>query len=100
LKANGRQVPYDLASLRAGEATFLLQRFEDSELVRRRGRWVSSRVCEIYLQEVSVATFAEAMPTVAFGRINRLAGAFPTILTKALFLLETQIPTGAWPQMF
>jgi len=41
------------------------------------------------LQEVSVATFAEAMPTVAFGRINRLAGAIPTILTKALFLLES-----------
>lgn len=100
LRPFGKQVPYDLASLRAGGATFLLQRFEDSELVRRRGRWVSSRVCEIYLQEVSVATFAEAMPTVAYSRVNRLAGAFPTILTKALFLLETQIPTGAWPRMF
>eukprot|EP00435_Cladocopium_sp_Y103_P045749 s1324_g13.t1 len=39
-------VPYDLASLRAGGATFLLHKFEDSEFVRRRGRWMSSRVCE------------------------------------------------------
>eukprot|EP00435_Cladocopium_sp_Y103_P056526 s1300_g19.t1 len=45
-------IPYDLASLRPGGATHLLHQFEDAELVRRRGRWLSSRVCEIYLQEV------------------------------------------------
>ena len=46
---SGRVVPYDLGSLRPGGATFLLQRFEDSELVRRRGRWLSTKVLEIYI---------------------------------------------------
>lgn len=96
----GKQVPYDLASLRAGGATFLLQRFEDSELVRRRGRWISARVCEIYIQETCVATHAEAMPTIAFQRVQKLASAFPAILDKAIFLLDAHIPATAWPRMF
>ena len=96
-KTYGAQVPYDLASLRAGGATHLLQRFEDSELVRRRGRWLSSKVCEIYLQEVSVATFAEAMPPQAFEKIAQLSEAFPAILDKALFFIASQIPPEAWP---
>ena len=49
-------VPYDLASLRAGGATFLLQQFGDTALVQRRGRWMSHRVMEIYLQEIVIAT--------------------------------------------
>ena len=40
----------DLGSFRAGGATYLLQQTEDSELVRRRGRWASARVMETYLQ--------------------------------------------------
>ena len=51
-------VPYDMASLRGGGATFLLQKFEDSELVRRRGRWLSGRIMECYLQEIAVTTRA------------------------------------------
>ena len=103
VKSLGKQVPYDLASLRACGATFLLQRFEDSELVRRRGRWISARVCKIYIQEnqeTCVATHAEAMPTIAFQRVQKLASAFPAILDKAIFLLDAHIPTSAWPRMF
>ena len=43
--------PLDLGSFRPGGATYILQQTEDSELVRRRGPWVSSRVMEIYLEE-------------------------------------------------
>ena len=96
----GRQVPYDLASLRAGGATFLLQRYEDSELVRRRGRWLSAKVCEIYLQETAVATYAEAMPPVAFRRIQDLSSSFPDILEKALFFLDCHIPPNAWTKLW
>lgn len=95
----GKQSPYDLASLRPGGATFLLQRFEDAELVRRRGRWLSSRVMEIYLQEVSVATFEERMPPVAFARISRLSAAFEVILEKAIFFCSASIPPSAWPRL-
>ena len=57
----------DLGSLRAGGATWLLSVTEDSEdaeLVRRRGRWLSHRTMEIYIQEFSsiqfIHRFAEA----------------------------------------
>ena len=43
--AQGRSL--DLGSLRPGGATHLLRLTEDSELVRRRGRWASHKVMEI-----------------------------------------------------
>eukprot|EP00435_Cladocopium_sp_Y103_P046984 s552_g13.t1 len=89
--------PYDLASLRPGGATHLLQRFEDGEFVRRRGRWLSSRVMEIYLQEVSVATYESKIPATALDRINRLAVAFPKICDRAVFLLDAAVPPISWP---
>ena len=56
--------PFSLGSLRPGGATFLLLHTEDAELVRRRGRWVTSKVCEIYLQEVLYTTnFVCSIPT-------------------------------------
>ena len=39
----------DLGSFHAGGATYLLQWTEDPELVRRRGRWASAKVLEVYL---------------------------------------------------
>lgn len=96
----GGQAPFDLASLRPGGATFLLQRFEDAELVRRRGRWLSGRVMEIYLQEVSVATYVDRMPPKAFSRISGLSASFKDILQKAIFLSESSIPATCWPRLF
>ena len=49
--------PFELSSLRPGGATWMLNITENAELVRRRGRWLSHRVMEIYLQEVQVATY-------------------------------------------
>ena len=92
--------PYDLASMRPGGATFLLQRFEDAELVRRRGRWLSSRVLEIYLQEVAVATFANRIPDRVYDRLRRLSSAFPTVLDRAIFMLESHIPPASWPHLW
>ena len=93
LKRSGR-LPYDLASLRAGGATLLLQRFGDSELVRHQGRWVASRVYEIYLGGFGCNLFRSNADS-CFSedlKISRLAEVFPAILTKALFLLETLGP--------
>ena len=58
----------DLGSLRPGGATYLLQVTEDSEYVRRRGRWVSHKVMEIYLQEVTACTFISDLPLDARSR--------------------------------
>eukprot|EP00435_Cladocopium_sp_Y103_P074323 s580_g48.t1 len=55
----GGQKPFTLGSMRPGGATWLLHRTENSEVVRRRGRWLSVKVMEIYLQEVLVCTFME-----------------------------------------
>jgi hypothetical protein len=42
---------FNLSSLRPGGATHWLAQTEDAEFVRRKGRWLSTRVLEIYLQE-------------------------------------------------
>lgn len=47
----------DLGSMCAGGATFLQMLLEDVELTRRRGRWLSARTMEIYLQESSATLF-------------------------------------------
>jgi len=71
--------PYDLGSFRPGGATDMLQQFEDSELVRRRGRWVSHKVLEIYLQEVSTATFHTRLSAESRSKVQRLSSSFTDI---------------------
>eukprot|EP00438_Fugacium_kawagutii_P024998 Skav224819 [mRNA] locus=scaffold613:5807:6922:+ [translate_table: standard] len=99
-EASGGVRPFELASLRPGGATFLLQRFEDAEFVRRRGRWLSSRVMEVYLQEIAVATFDSKISSEACDRVNRVAASFPAILNKAIFMLDTAIPSISWPKLW
>jgi len=50
---------FDLSSLRPGGASWLLSVCEDSEMVRRRGRWATTKTMDIYLQEVLYATYGE-----------------------------------------
>ena len=71
-KVNGKR-PLDLASLRPGGATFLLFEAESPENVRRRGRWASSKVMDICIQEVMYTTFTEQLPRDAKLRIQQLA---------------------------
>ena len=94
------RAPYSLASLRPGGATHLLQQTEDSELVRRKGRWLSSRALEIYLQEAGVATYTSRMSHEAQSRIASLAGNFQAILKKAVFLKEHRIPERCWAHLW
>ena len=50
------------ASFRAGGATFWYRSWDDSERVRFRGRWMSHRMLEIYVQEVMVSTVMMQLP--------------------------------------
>ena len=50
---------FDLGSLRAGGATWLL---DDPEKVRRRGRWFTNKVMEVYVQEVSSLQYLSRLP--------------------------------------
>lgn len=93
-------VPFDLGSFRPGGATFYLQLFEDSELVRRRGRWVSVRVLEIYLQEISTATFHARLSGEARRRVGELSKSFPYLLDQAESWLLAGIPPIAWKHLW
>ena len=53
---------FDLGSLRAGGATWLMQVTESPDLVRRRGRWITNRVMEIYAQEVGALLYLPRLP--------------------------------------
>ena len=92
--------PFDLGSFRPGGATFLLQMFEDAEFVRRRGRWVSAKVLEVYLQEISTATFQSRISEVARRRIEQVATSFPKILDQAEWFIWSGIPPIAWKHLW
>ena len=74
--------PLDLGSFRPGGATFLLSLLEDSELVRRRGRWASHRVMETYLQEVSAIVFFPKLPLDVREKVLLVAQSFESLLSK------------------
>ncbi|OLP73590.1 hypothetical protein AK812_SmicGene47124 [Symbiodinium microadriaticum] len=56
---------------------------QDSELVRRRGRWASHRVMEIYLQEVSAIVFFPKLPLDVREKVLLVAQSLESILGKA-----------------
>ena len=86
----------DLGSLRPGGATFLLQLTEDSELVRRRGRWLSSRTMEVYLQESAATQFLPSLPAETRNHILLVAATYPSVWAWAAGLLNAGIPESAW----
>eukprot|EP00435_Cladocopium_sp_Y103_P015061 s334_g3.t1 len=92
--------PFDLGSLRPGGATFLLLASEDMDLVRRRGRWITNKVCECYLQEVLYVTYTEKLPKEVRAKIQALSSAFPQALQKAVSFLRTGLPPQTWYAAF
>ena len=98
---NAAGVPYyNLSSLRPGGATFWLWATEDAEYVRRKGRWLSTRVLEIYLQETSVMTYQKKLTEEAKSRIESLCNTFPRVLEKAKYFSTARIPENAWPSLW
>eukprot|EP00435_Cladocopium_sp_Y103_P041190 s587_g11.t1 len=93
---SGGQKPFSLGSMRPGGATWLLHRTENSEVVRRRGRWLSVKVMEIYLQEVLVCTFMEKVRPRARVLIDLCSGGFETTLDRCIDFLQCGIPTPTW----
>ena len=86
----------DLGSLRAGGATWLLLTSEDSELVRRRGRWLNSRTMEIYIQESSALQFLPSLNHRTRKLILHAVTVFPQVLAKFLEFDRLGIPKNAW----
>ena len=55
---------------------------------------------EIYLQEVTAATFVARLPKDVRNSVEQLEQSFAAILHKAVFLESSYIPRKAWYYMF
>ena len=72
------------------------QTLRDSELVRRRGRWLASRKMEIYLQESAAVTFFSSQLPDTKARILQAAQSFPEVSARARAFLRWSIPSESW----
>jgi hypothetical protein len=98
LPGGGR--PLELGGLRGGGATALLLESQDSELVRRKGRWANPKVMEIYLQELSAVTLLPRLPAKTRQLIMALADAAGPLMQRAAELQAAQVPAMSWPAIF
>ena len=96
----GENRPIDLGSFRPGGATFLLIFSEDPELVRRRGRWLSYRTMEVYLQEVTATTFFAELPRSTRLLVVQAARNFPAVLQQVKAWTAAAVPQAAWFLLF
>ena len=94
------QRPLDLGSFRPGGATHLMVTTEDSDLVRRRGRWASQKVMEIYIQEVAASLYFPSLPLDLRQRIMDLAQSFTWVLQQAKVWKDMGIPPASWYALF
>ena len=95
-KVNPGMQVLDLASLRPGGATWLLQVTEQSEIVRRRGRWVTTKVMEVYLQEVSAARFLNGLDVEQRQKVFGMAFGFLSLLKQAECFRSAGISEDLW----
>ena len=86
----------DLGSLRAGGASWLLMVSEDSELVRRRGRWINNKVMEIYVQEAASIQFLPQLEPSVRTFVLRGTALFPALLQKVYWWFRCGLPENAW----
>lgn len=90
----------DLGSLRSGGATFIITATENSELVRRRGRWASNKMMDIYIQESMAIQYMKMIPEQARMTVLSVAGVFPDILRRAKQYHVAKIPLNTWFFLF
>ena len=97
--ANGVR-PLDLGSLRAGGATWMLSVTENSELVRRRGRWLTGRIMEIYLQETSAIMYVTSLTYEQRTLVLQTAEVFLAVLKRAEQLVAAKLPSHTWYRIY
>eukprot|EP00438_Fugacium_kawagutii_P024536 Skav223316 [mRNA] locus=scaffold200:41903:46588:+ [translate_table: standard] len=100
IKSSGRLRPFTLASFRPGGATYLISQTESAELVRRRGRWISLRVMEVYLQEVAASTFMTDIPEATRDAVLLAMENFIPILQMSFAYAASKIPERTWQFLF
>ena len=73
---------------------------DNPDLTRRRGRWLTNKIMEIYVQEVSAIQFIPHLPEKAKQQISNGAAIFPWMLDCVQNLDRMQIPSNVWPIFF
>ena len=99
-RVSDRPKPMTLASLRPGGATWLITTTESAELVRRRGRWLSFKIMECYLQEVVSITYLNEVDKKAKEQVLSALEVFPTLLGAAIRFKASCIPEATWHFLF
>ena len=90
----------ELASLRAGGATWFMLVTEDAEMLRRRGRWLSSRIMEIYVQEVTSLQFLPVQTARTRQIVYFALQSFTQVLEASAFFSKIQVPPEHWYILF
>ena len=82
----------DLGSLRAGDASWLMIYSENLDLIRRRGRWLTNKIMEIYVQETSAVQFLSTLPAESKRLVLSGIAIFPWVLAQDNDLRQARIP--------
>ena len=90
----------DLGSLRSGGATFAITATENTELVRRRGRWASPKMMDIYIQETMAIQYMKLIPSSSKAKVLEVAAVFDQVLYRCLQLYRDKIPLEVWFFLF
>ena len=86
----------DLGSLRSGGATYIILTTEDSELCRRRGRWSSMKMMDIYVQETMALQFMKLIPDSSRTHVLEVATFFHQVLQRSKSFADAKIPETIW----
>ena len=88
--------PLTLASFRPGGASYMISICDNAEAVRRRGRWASFKVMEVYLQEVGASTYMNMISDKSKSNVLNGLKVFPTLLQRIHGFFECRIPANTW----
>eukprot|EP00435_Cladocopium_sp_Y103_P028739 s1351_g7.t1 len=75
--------PLELASIRAGAATWIMQMLENGDVLQRRGRWANRKMMDIYVQEVTALIYLKRVPPATREVVTTVADSFLLVLNKA-----------------
>ena len=92
--------PLELASIRAGAATWIASTTENGELLQRRGRWANRRMMDVYVQEVTALVYLKQVPPQARETVLQVAAAFSEVCLRADEMNRANIPLNVCPILF
>ena len=92
--------PLELASIRAGAATWIMSTMESGDLLQRRGRWANRKMMDIYVQEVTALLFLQQMPSGTKQTVIQVASSLLEVLHRAEQMVRANIPTNVWSILF